>query len=130
MAFMLKYLSVTGAAVDKEIQKYVPPAKGTTTLHSLTTNEHQGQFYPAEQPPEAMSEEEKSLAHGWAITKALETTYQNHFYTVGGDVHHQSDGGPQGLDTAVEGSELYMVAFDDKFLKLAQAVGLVILLYD
>ena len=76
MAFMMKYLSVTGAPVDKEIQKYIPPAKGTTTLHSLTTNEHQGQFHAAKQPPEVMTEEEKSLAHGWAITKALEATYQ------------------------------------------------------
>ena len=76
-----------------------------------------------------MSEEEQSLAHGWAISKALEATYKNHFYTVGGEVHHQTDGGPQGLDTAVEGAELYMVVFDSKFLIMLKSLGLVILLY-
>ena len=104
MAFCLKYLAVTEAPVDKELAEFMPLPKGTTTLHSLITNEHQGQFHPAEKPPELMGEAEKTLAHGWAISKALEATYQNHFYTVGGEVHHQSDGGPQGLDTAVEGA--------------------------
>ena len=56
-------------------------------------------------------------------------TYTNHNYTAAGRIHQQSDGGPQGLSTAVEASELYMLKFDRKFLKLLGDLDIVIYLY-
>ena len=44
-------------------------------------------------------------------------------------MHRQHDGGPQGLNTAVEASELYMLIFDKRFLELLRNLGLVQLLY-
>ena len=74
------------------------------------------------------SEEVRQLV-GWGITKALELAYRNHHYTVGGAIHKQEDGGPQGLNTAVEASEVYMLEFDRKFLILLRGLGVTILLY-
>ena len=42
---------------------------------------------------------------------------------------HLWDWGPQGLNTAVEASELYVLLFDKRFLVLARSLGLVVLLY-
>ena len=70
-----------------------------------------------------------TVAVGWAISKALEVTYTHHHYTVGGQIHKQLDGGPQGLNTAVEASNIYMLLFDKRFLVLVKSLGLVVLLY-
>ena len=128
--FLLKYLSITGQAKGTDIEKYIPQAKGTTTLHSLVKNEHQGQFQDALVNPDQMTQEEVTEAQSWAITQALEVTYGTHFYTAGGQVHKQTDGGPQGLSTAVEASDLYMLqGFDCKYLRRLGELGIKVLLY-
>ena len=66
---------------------------------------------------------------GWTITQALEFTYGHHYYSVGGKVFKQADGGPQGLDTAVECSEVYMLEFDRGFLLLLNKLGLKVWVY-
>ena len=42
--FMLKFLGIEGARTGTSADRLIPQPKGTTTLNSLTTNEHQGQF--------------------------------------------------------------------------------------
>ena len=37
--FLLKYLTITVGKTASGVDKYIPQAKGTTTLHSLVTNE-------------------------------------------------------------------------------------------
>ena len=44
-------------------------------------------------------------------------------------MHRQTDGGPQGLSTAVEASDLYMLEFDRVYLLLLKDLGIAILLY-
>ena len=48
---------------------------------------------------------------------------------MGGEVHKQSDGGPQGLSTGVEASYLYMLEFDRAYLVLLKDLGIAVLLY-
>ena len=115
--FMLKFLALTEGNPGGELEEFVPTPKGTTTLHSLLKNDNVGQFYGAQRSHSLMTQQQIRKAVGRTIGQALQVTYRNHNYTVGGEIHRQSDGGPQGLSTAVEGSETYMLGFDRKFLK-------------
>ena len=66
----------------------------------------------------------------WGICQGLAVTYQNHYYTAAGVIHRQEDGGPQGVCTAVEASEIYMLAFDRKFLVKLVKLGITLVLYE
>ena len=88
----------TGTAVDR----FLPMPKGTATQHSLVERGVPGQFWDPEMDPSLMSDAEKYQLVGWALTEALEVTYNHHYYTIGGQVYRQRDGGPKGLDTEVE----------------------------
>ena len=127
--FMLKYLGLTVGKTNTTLDLFIPVPKGTTTLHSMVTNETPGQFHDPEECADHMSQTQIRQAVGWVMSKALEVTYRHHHYTVGGAVHRQHDGGSQGLNTAVEASELYMLIFNKRFLELLRTLGLVLLLY-
>ena len=70
-----------------------------------------------------MTKREERQLVGWVLTKALEVSYKSHHYTAGGEIFKQRDGGPEGLDTAVEACDLYMLRFDDKLLKRLRELG-------
>ena len=76
-----------------------------------------------------MTQDEVLQAVGWTVTEALGITYGNHHYNMGGQLFYQTDGGPQGLKTAVEGSKIYMIQFDRKFVKQLEDLGIIILFY-
>ena len=111
------------------MDKYLPEPKGTTTLHSLVSRDNPNQFHDPTEVHNLMSEAEVNQAVDWVITEALGVTYKHHPYIVEGQIYHQKDGGPQGLKAAVEGSEIYMIQFDSKFIKILGDLGIVILLY-
>ena len=82
----MKYWAITGNA-GGELGDYIPTPKGTTTLHSLVTNEHPGQFHGAQKPACQLPQGLRVKAIGRTIGQALEVTYTNHNYTVGGAIH-------------------------------------------
>ena len=127
--FLLRYLGMTMGKSGTPIDKYIPEPKGTTTLHSMVQRDTSQQFHEPEENYNVMSEAEENQAVGWVITQALGVTYKHHHYTVNGQVYRQTDGGPQGLNAAVEAAEIYMLKFDGRFLKILGELGIVVLLY-
>ena len=109
--FLLRYIGLTTGRTNTALDQFIPTPKGTTTLHSMVNRESPGQFHDPAECADFMSHGQIRRAVGWAISKALEVTYTHHHYTVGGQIHKQQDGGPQGLNTAVEASEIYMLLF-------------------
>ena len=69
--FLLKYLAITMGKTGSGVDKFIPQAKGTTTLHSLVTNETSNQFWDSEANPDFMAEEEKELWWNGHCLKAL-----------------------------------------------------------
>ena len=49
---------------------------------------------------------------------------RNHFYTIGGHIRVQSEGGAIGLDLTGEVTRLYMLQWDEKFIKLLKILGI------
>ena len=92
--FLLKYLALTQGKTNTTLDKYIPTAKGTTTLHSLVFNETPNQFHEVEANLVFMNVAETRQLVGWGISRALEVAYRNHYYTMCGDVHRQTDIGP------------------------------------
>ena len=127
--FLCRYLAITKGKTGTAVDRFLPMAKGTTTLHSLVERDAPGQFWDSDMDPSLMNDNDKNQLVGWALTEALEVTYSHHYYTVGGQVFRQKDGGPQGLDTAVEASEVYMLMFDKKYLARLQQLGIRVELY-
>ena len=73
--FMMKYLAITFGKTGTPVDRFMPRAKGTTTLHSLVTAETENQFHDPEIDPSFMKQEDVDMAVGWTVTKALEITY-------------------------------------------------------
>ena len=76
-----------------------------------------------------MSVEESNQLLGWAVASGLKVVSSNHYYTVGGVVYKQRDGAPMGLDTSVDGCDVYMTLWDDKYLKKLAKLKIKIKLY-
>ena len=125
-----KYLALTVGKTNSNLDKYLPTPKGTTTLHSFTRRDTPGQFWDAELDPSLMTDGERKMMVAWGICQGLAVTYQNHYYTAAGVIHRQEDGGPQGVCTAVEASEIYMLAFNRKYLVKLVKLGITLVLYE
>ena len=66
--FLLKYLALTQGTTNTTLDKYIPTAKGTTTLHSLVFNETPNQFHEAEANPDFMDGAETQQRVAWGIS--------------------------------------------------------------
>ena len=112
----------------------VPEPKGKTTLNSYIkprgrakeTNED-SQFKKVTRNPTA---KEIKILVSLLIAKATETTMENHFYSIGGDIRIQTDGGAVGSDTTGEESRLYMLIWDKTLLGKLKSLGIILDLYD
>ena len=105
---MSKFIALSFGKTNTSLDKYIPTPKGTTTLHSFTKRDAPGQFWDAEVDPSFMSDSERRQMVGWAISQGLQVTYKNHYYSAAGVICRQADGGPQGVCTAMEASEIYL----------------------
>ena len=94
----------------------------------ITTAEVMGKLYREEgeeteslfNPPQRRpGEQEKKLIINQVIKIATLAVLENHNYQFGGEVRHQTDGSPIGLELAGALSRVVMLWWDKKFLKLA-----------
>ena len=60
---------------------------------------------------------------------SVEICMYNHFYTIGGVIRKQKEGGSIGSDLTGEEARLYMIQWDDKLLSRCKELGLHIDLY-
>ena len=113
---MVKFLDIVGTTTGTDLYDFIPSPKGTTSLKCWLRTETDNQFYPANKEGCLASQKEINQLLGCCITKCLNKVMLNHYYTVGGQVYNQNDGSPMGLDTSVEGSDLYMLAWELAFI--------------
>ena len=84
------------------------------------------QFHRTEREP---TEKEIKKLVGLVAASAVETCMSNHFYTVGGEVRLQTEGGAIGSDLTGEVSRLYMLQWDHKLREKCRKLGIIMDLY-
>ena len=105
------------------LEDYIPMPKGTTTLKSWLRTETNNQFRDPVLESCMASKTETNQLLGCCIAECIDVVMKNHFYTIGGVTYKQKDGSPMGLDTSVEGSDLYMLAWEHAFLNKLKSLG-------
>ena len=92
-----KMLALTLGSTGTALDQYIKKPKGTTILHSFAKKDAPGQFLEPEKDTSMMTDPERRAMVGWAICQGLKVTYSNHYYTAGGQIQKQKDGGPKEL---------------------------------
>ena len=118
---------------DEKLSDVVPTPKTKTTLNSFiaqrgTARKTNGdsQFVPAERLPDC--EETKRLI-GLLCSETVKTCMMSHFYTIGGDIRKQSEGGSIGSDLTGECARLVMIQWDDKLIAKLKDLGICVDMY-
>ena len=83
---LVRYLGLVRGKKSTPEDRFIPVAKGTTTLRSYLKRDTKNQFYPGEESHSLLSDRELKVLLGLAITERLEVVSKNHFYSVGGQV--------------------------------------------
>ena len=55
---------------------------------------------------------------------AVGVVMENHFYTIGGDIRRQEEGGSIGSDLTGEVARLYMLEWDQVYIHLLRKLGI------
>ena len=76
-----------------------------------------------------MNDDEVRALIALALSKSIKVIMKNHFYSIGGQIYRQKDGGCIGMDLTVELASIYMSLWDQHFLSLCKKLGLKIDLY-
>ena len=88
------------------------------------------QFHgPPEVSCENLTRPDVNVLLGSITSKCVQTVMENHYFTVGGEIFRQSDGGPTGLDLTVEVAAIYMLLWDLAVLQKFKRMGIKIALY-
>ena len=99
-----------GKHTDPEMNKYLMKPKTRTSLNSFLRRPSMNQFHgPPEVSHENMTDPEVNILLGSLTAKCVKVVMENHYFTVGGKIYRQSDGGPAGLDITVEVAAIYML---------------------
>ena len=126
---LVRYLALTHMRTNTQLDDFIPPPKGTTTMKSWLTTETDHQFNEAVVEGCLANQEETNQLLGHCITNCLDIAMKNHYYTVGGNIYRQKDGSAMGVDASVEGCDLYMLAWDRLFLRKLLDLGWTLMLY-
>ena len=62
-------------------------------------------------------------------SKSVKVVMENHYFQIGGRIFKQREGSAIGVDMSVEGASLYMLTWDDQFLKKLKKLGIKVELY-
>ena len=68
----------------------------------------------AETRPEQMTDQDVHDMLGEAVGSSLKALMRNHFFTIGGKIYRQRDGGSIGLDLTTEVASVYMLLWDEE----------------
>ena len=117
--YLSQYISIiTGGQVHQDMKKLILDAKNRTTLNSFLNNPKPSQFNKeADTPPEQISDNEVRQLLALGVAKTVKVVMGNHFYKIGGNVYKQNDGGSIGLDLTVELASIYMILWDERFIR-------------
>ena len=98
------------------LAEVVPVPKGTTTLKSFVEpgktarlSNGDNQFYETIRDP--TNAEVKKLI-GIMLSNTIDMVMSNHFYTIGGNIRQQEEGGSIGSDATGELSRIFMLLWD------------------
>ena len=61
---------------------------------------------------------------GMMTAHTVETCMSNHYYTIGGDIRQQSEGGSIGSDLTGEVTRIYMLQWEENFRKKCRKAGI------
>ena len=125
--YLTRYVSVLtgGQLKDKELQKFLAPPKPRTSIKSFSNNPKPSQFKSGPLiGPENMSESDIRALLAIAAGKAVKAVMTNHYFSIGGGLYRQKDGGSIGLDLTVELASIYMSLWDESFNKKCKALGI------
>ena len=84
---------------------------------------------PPERGWENLTDDSVRLLLGILSARTIKTVLLNHYFTLGGKVYRQSDGGSIGLDLTVELAAIYMLIWDLSFLTKLKQLGVKVSLY-
>ena len=104
----------------------VPVPKSTTTLNSYTHHPSNNQFQTTKQAP---TPDQLNIIISLAISRSVNEAMLHHYYSIGGCIKRQADGGAIGVDLTNEVSCLYMLRWDREFREKMKRMGLTIILY-
>ena len=128
--FLVRYVSLCrGGKTDSELDKYLPKPKPRTTLKSFLREQKADQFFRPNAETVNMSDDEVRLLLGYACAESTKIVMSNHFYTIGGALKRQLDGGSTGMDLTVEIASLCMLIFDISFNEKCATLNVNIALY-
>ena len=118
---------------DSKLTKCIYKPKTKTTLNSYTNPSKRSravngdnQFIEPEEPPN--SKQVRSMI-ALAIASGVKTVMNNHYYTFGGVIRKQSEGGAIGAEMTGEVSRNVMSVWDSRFLEKTKVLGILIELY-
>ena len=103
--FLAGYVSVlTGGKIrSKRTQKFLSIPKSRTSIKSFSTHPKPSQFTEGpEFGPDKMTDDDVRALLAIAAAKAVRCVMTNHYFTIGGDIYRQADGGAIGLDLTVQ----------------------------
>ena len=113
---------------DLKLLEVVPVPKSTTTFKSFITPRGtardtggNSQFTAPRRVP-TVNEVRKLI--GLLCADATYTCMNNHFYTIGGEVRVQSDGGSIGSDLTGEVARVYMLLWDQRLINKCKSLGI------
>ena len=130
--FLVKIVSIVtrGKHKDPEMNKFLMIPKTRTSLNSFIKRPSMNQFHgPPEVSYENLTRPDVNVLLGSLTSKCVQTVMENHYFTVGGKIFRQSDGGPTGLDLTVEVAAIYMLLWDLAVLQKFKRMGIKIALY-
>ena len=111
----------------------VPHPKGKTTFRSYSaprdnakTTDGDSQFTGETRRP---SQKETRRLIGLMAATTVELCMRSHFYTIGGNIRVQSEGGAIGSDLTGETSKVVMNDWDSRFLRMIKKFGIKLDLY-
>ena len=125
--YLTRYVSVLtgGQLKDKELQRFLAPPKPRTSIKSFSSKPKPSQF--KSEPmigPEHLSEADIRALLAIAAGKAVKAVMTNHYFSIGGKMYRQKDGGSIGLDLTVELASVYMSLWDESFIKKCKSLGI------
>ena len=117
--FLIKIVSVVtrGKHQDENLKQFLMVPKPRTTLNSFLKRSSMGQFLgPPVKSYEELTKLQINQLLGCLTSNSVKKIMENHFFTLGGQIHKQTDGGCIGVDMTVEIAAIYMLVWDLSFL--------------
>ena len=104
--------------------------KNRTTLNSFLKRPSLNQFVaPPNKSHIELNNDQINILLGCLSASSVKAVLQNHYFTLGGKIYKQSDGGSIGLDMTVELAAIYMLMWDLAYLTKLKNMGIKISLY-